>query len=137
MDQYQQNDGNEHYAEPQPAQGCCPKNYAVPAPYDNLDWSFLPPTYQGQFSRIRGSDGLFVGSFNWAACLFSSLWLLTKGCWLAAVVYAAIIMLAHEFVAWIIPYGNIIVWAVVSVLIGFRGTYIYYMACVRNQQVIW
>lgn len=134
QEQYRENDTDEPQAEYQPVGYCCGcKNYAVPSPQENLDWYFLPVYYQEQFSRIRGSDGNFAGSFNWIACVLSVFWLLTKGCWLAAVIFSGIIGIASA----LSEVGVIAAVIIVAFLAGIRGNYIYYTACVRNQQVIW
>lgn len=112
------------------------KNYAVPSKEDNLDWSFLSPTYRDEFSRIRASGGKSPGAFNFAAFLLGCLWFLIKGCWVAAIVWG-IVAVAIGIIVPLPIIGWLIGFLAPMIVAGARGTIIYYHACVRNQQIAW
>lgn len=88
----------------------------------NYDFSDLPPYYQKEFNKIASSNEAYKGKFNGWAFLFGAVWALTKGCWLSAII-AFIVSVATAGV------GGIIYWFIY----GFRGTYIYYNAHVKNK----
>lgn len=91
----------------------------------NYDFSDLPSYYQKEFNKIASSNEAYKGKFNGWAFLFGAVWALTKGCWLSAII-AFIVSVATAGV------GGIIYWFIY----GFRGTYIYYNAHVKNKQKI-
>ena len=98
--------------------------YVAPENID-VDFSSLPPYYQKEFQKIRDTNEAYKGKFNVWGLLFGSIWALTKGCWLSAIV---------SFVLSCITMGvaGVIYWFIY----GFRGTYMYYCKYVKNEQKI-
>lgn len=90
-----------------------------------LDFSDLSPYYQKEFQKIYNSGETYKGKFNVCGFLFGCIWALTKRCWLAALV-AFIIGLVTSGI------GAVIYWFI----FGFRGTYMYYCAYVKQKQLI-
>lgn len=91
----------------------------------NLDFSYLPPYYQNEFQKIYSSNENYKGKFNLWGFLFGSLWALTKGCWLSAIVCLVICIVTAGI-------GGVVYWFIY----GFRGTYIYYCSYVKGKQCI-
>lgn len=91
----------------------------------NLDFSYLPPYYQKEFQKIYDSGETYKGKFNVWGLLFGCVWALTKGCWLSAIIAIAI-----SFVT--MGIGGVVYWFIY----GFRGTYMYYCAYVKDKQCI-
>lgn len=91
----------------------------------NLDFSNLDPYYQKEFQKIYDSDETYKGKFNIWAFLFGAIWALTKGCWLSAVISLVISFITMGI-------AGIIYWFIY----GFRGTYMYYCAYVKDKQCI-
>lgn len=91
----------------------------------NLDFTSLPLFYQEEFTKIYNSNESYKGKFNFWAFFWGAIWALTKGVWLAAVV---------SFIASLLTSGvlGVAYWFVY----GFRGTYMYYCAYVKNKQII-
>ncbi len=99
-------------------------NEVVTEPVD-ADFSSLPPYYQQEFQKIRDSKEVYKGKFNLWGFLFGAIWALTKGCWLSAIVCFAISFITAGI-------GGVVYWFVY----GFRGTYMYYCAYVKNDQKV-
>jgi hypothetical protein len=95
-------------------------------------FSGLPLYYQEEFGRIRASNEIYKGKWNWAAFFFTLIWALTKGVWLAPlvwfVVFWVVIIVSCGVGYLFIP----LIW----VLFGLRGNYMYYCASQKNQQII-
>lgn len=91
----------------------------------NLNFSDLPSYYQREFQKIYNSGETYKGKFNIWAFLFGFIWALTKGCWLSAIT-AFVISIATAGI------GGVIYWFI----FGFRGTYMYYCAYVKDKQCI-
>ncbi len=91
----------------------------------NLDFSQLDPYYQREFQKIYNSGENYKGKFNIWAFLFGNIWALTKGCWLSAII-SFIISIAT------VGIGGVVYWFI----FGFRGTYMYYCAYVKDKQCI-
>ncbi len=91
----------------------------------NLDFTDLDPYYQKEFTKIYESQEAYKGKFNGWACLFGSIWALTKGMWLPFVCCTILSLFTFGF-------GGI----AYSFLIGFRGNYWYYCAHTKNIQCI-
>ena len=92
---------------------------------ENLDFSLLDPYYQKEFQKIYESGETYKGKFNIWGFLFGSIWALTKGCWLSAIVSIIISFLTAGV-------GGVIYWFI----FGFRGTYMYYCSYVKDTQCI-
>lgn len=91
----------------------------------NLNFSYLDSYYQREFQRIYDSGETYKGKFNIWAFLFGCIWALTKGCWLSAV-----ICIVASFIT--MGVGGVVYWFI----FGFRGTYMYYCAYVKDKQCI-
>lgn len=91
----------------------------------DLDFSSLPPYYQKEFQKIYTSNETYKGKFNIWGLLFGGIWALTKGCWLSVVI---------AFIGSLISYG--IIGVIYWFIWGFRGTYMYYCAYVKDKQCI-
>ena len=91
----------------------------------NLNFSILDPYYQREFQKIYDSGETYKGKFNVWALLFGSIWALTKGCWLSAIIAFVV-----SFVT--MGIGGVVYWFI----FGFRGTYMYYCAYVKDKQCI-
>ena len=91
----------------------------------NLEFSFLSPYYQKEFQKIYDSGEMYKGKFNVWALLFGWIWALTKGCWVSAVVSLVISFITMGI-------GGVVYWFIY----GFRGTYMYYCAYVKDKQCI-
>lgn len=98
-------------------------------PPSNL--AYLTPYYQHEFAAIANSGETYKGRWNWPAFLFGSIWLLTKGAWLAAllhfVVNLTIILMTCGF--------GVPIVLVSGFILGLRGNYIYYSASQKDQQL--
>lgn len=92
---------------------------------ENIDFRYLKPYYQNEFTQIYNSKEAYKGKWNWCAFLFGWVWALTKGCWLSAIVDLVISMATAGV-------GGI----VYSVIYGIRGNYIYYTHYVKHKQSI-
>lgn len=90
----------------------------------NTDFSGLHPYYKDEFQKILDSEESYKGKWNWSAFLGGGLWGLVKGTWCAS---------ALSFVAAWLTAGvlGIAYWFV----FGYRGTYVYYSAYVKNKQI--
>lgn len=91
----------------------------------NLDFLCLDPYYQREFQKIYESDETYKGKFNIWGFLFGGIWALTKGCWLSAVIAFVISLITMGI-------GGVVYWFI----FGFRGTYMYYCAYVKDKQCI-
>ncbi|MCI9379168.1 MAG: DUF2628 domain-containing protein [Eubacterium sp.] len=91
----------------------------------NLNFSNLAPYYQREFQKIYNSGETYKGKFNIWGVLFGAIWALTKGCWLSAIIAFAVSFATMGI-------GGI----VYSFIYGFRGTYMYYCAYVKDKQCI-
>jgi len=94
--------------------------YAENAQSDNM-FAYLKPYYQNQFKKIRDSNEIYKGKWNWCAFFFSWLWAFTKGLWgmaLAAIGISVII----SAIAPDLAYFSFLI----SIFFGIRGNYFYY-----------
>ncbi|HMY73265.1 MAG TPA: GYF domain-containing protein [Blastocatellia bacterium] len=94
--------------------------------------SGLPVYYQEEFRKIAGSNEVYKGKWNSAAFLFTFIWALTKGVWLAPLVwgsvFTAILFISCGF--------GVVLAPVFWILFGVRGNYMYYCASQKNQQIV-
>lgn len=91
----------------------------------NLEFSYLAPYYQREFQKIYDSGETYKGTFNVWAFLFGGIWALTKGCWMPAIISFVISLITMGI-------GGVVYWFIY----GFRGTYMYYCAYVKDKQCI-
>jgi hypothetical protein len=91
----------------------------------NLDFSYLSPYYQREFQKIYDSGETYKGKFNVWAFLCGGIWALTKGCWLSAIIAFVVSFITMGI-------GGVVYWFIY----GFRGTYMYYCAYVKDKQCI-
>ena len=89
----------------------------------NLDFSSLDPYYQAEFQKIYDSGETYKGKFNIWGLLFGFIWALTKGLWLSVIVCVALSIITAGV-------AGVVYWFIY----GFRGTYMYYCAYVKNKQ---
>lgn len=99
------------------------------------------PYYQKEFQKIHDSNGAYKGKWNWWAFFFTSLWALSKGCY----VLGLFILISSTIVNMLLPmpkypvsehvfitFGGItVVWALIM---GYRGTWFYYQTKVGKAQ---
>ncbi len=91
----------------------------------NLEFSYLAPYYQREFQKIYDSGETYKGTFNIWAFLFGGIWALTKGCWMSVIIAFVISLVTMGI-------GGVVYWFIY----GFRGTYMYYCAYVKDKQCI-
>lgn len=93
-------------------------------PHPTMTFADVPDYYRSEFQRIRESNEMYKGKWNWAAFAFGPLWALTKGVWLAPVICLAVALLT---------------WGIAAVgywfVFGARGNYMYYCAHTKNKQI--
>ena len=91
----------------------------------NTDFSSpnLSEYYQEEFNKILKSNEEYKGKFNWASFFFGTIWALTKGAWLNALVAFLVVVFTNGLLG--IP---------MSIYYGFRGNYIYYKVYTSGQQ---
>jgi len=103
----------------------------------SLDLAGLDQYYQAEFTKIHESNGLYKGKWNWWAFFFTWLWCLLKGCWLIGILSMITISIVAykieilEGVTLAFGASTGIVW---SLLLGWRGTWIYYNVRVHKKQ---
>jgi hypothetical protein len=90
-----------------------------------LNLAGLSPYYQKEFKKIWESQESYKGKWNWAAFLFGSIWAMTKGAWLGAIVGLVIGVLTAGI-------GFMIWWFVY----GFRGNWMFYNVHVKSKQIV-
>lgn len=103
---------------------------------ESLDLTGLDNYYQEEFQKIHDSKETYKGKWNWAAFFFTGIWCLIKGCWVDAILV---------FLTWSIIQYKIEVrhgvyigigfsqlfW---SLLMGWRGTWLYYNVKINKKQ---
>lgn len=92
---------------------------------ENLDFRYLKPYYQNEFTQIYNSKEAYKGKWNWCAFLFGGIWSISKGCWLSFIVALALSLCT-------VGIGCVVYWFI----LGFRGNYIYYCHYVKHAQRI-
>jgi hypothetical protein len=90
----------------------------------NLDFSYLDPYYQAEFTKIYESNETYKGNWNWYSFFFSGIWSLSKGVWLSPLTV---------FLVSVFTFG--IPAIVYCILCGTRGTYMYYNSFVKKKQL--
>lgn len=104
--------------------------FAVPA--SPILFSGLPLYYQEEFGKIAASNETYKGKWNWAAFFFTGIWALTKGVWMAPLVWMLIF-----FGVVLVSCGIGYVFApAIWIIFGLRGNYMYYCASQKNQQIL-
>ncbi|HRS22389.1 MAG TPA: zinc-ribbon domain-containing protein [Clostridia bacterium] len=88
------------------------------------EFSHLSAYYQGQFSRIKESNEMYKGKWNWAAFLFGPIWAFTKGLWLSALIALVGAFLTSGIIGFIY-------W----IIYGIRGNYMYYTLVTKKKQL--
>ena len=103
-----------------------------------LDVSGLDAYYQSEFTKIHESSETYKGKWNWWAFFFTWIWCFLKGCWLLGILS----MLTISIVLNRIELGHGIFFAISastgilwSLLLGWRGTWIYYNVKVHRKQL--
>ncbi|MFB3897593.1 MAG: DUF2628 domain-containing protein [bacterium] len=90
------------------------------------NFSVLPKYYQDEFMKIYLSNESYKGNWNVMGLLFGPIWAIFKGIWLAS--------LLDIIGAWMTcGIVGIVYWFI----FGARGTYLYYCAYVKKQQLPW
>ncbi len=103
-----------------------------------LDVSGLDAYYQSEFTKIHESNGTYKGKWNWWAFFFTWIWCLMKGCWLLGILsMIAISFAVYKYqlapgVNFALNISTGILW---SLLLGWRGTWIYYNVKVFKKQL--
>lgn len=99
---------------------------------DNIynEFSNLKPYYKIEFSKIKDSNEVYKGKFNFCAFLFSWIWMLTKKMYVGAVVYIIVVGVLSNYVHSIFS-------LVFAILIGLRSNYIYYNYYTKNTYKLW
>lgn len=105
---------------------------SFPASAPPIVFSGLPLYYQEEFGKILSSNESYKGKWNWAAFFFTMIWALTKGVWLAPLVW---FMVFWAVVIFSCGAGYVLV-PLLWILFGLRGNYMYYCASQKNSQVI-
>ncbi|MBE6094758.1 MAG: zinc-ribbon domain-containing protein [Schwartzia succinivorans] len=95
----------------------------------NLNFSVLDPYYQNEFQKIYESGETYKGHFNIYAFMGCSIWALVKGA-----TTSGIVTLVLSVPTAIFTFGLSLL--LLPLLYGFRGTYIYYNAYVKNSQIV-
>jgi len=103
-----------------------------------LDLIGLDKYYHDEFTKIHDSHGTYKGKWNWWAFFFTTIWCLTKGLWVIAIL--SLLTVSYSFYRHEISHGifiNIgfysgIIW---SILLGWRGTWFYYNAKIYKKQL--
>ncbi len=80
--------------------------------------------WQQEFTKIQETGEIYKGKWNWAAFFFGSIWALTKGCWLPALI---------AIIGSICTYG--IVGVIYLFIFGIRGNYMYYNKVVKRKNI--
>lgn len=102
----------------------------------DIDFSAFKPYYQQEFSKITYSNGMYRGKFNFCACIFNWMWLLSKGlivqglallalC-LAVIFFMGFSNIDEDWIPIILPLMGILV----CLIMGIKGNYIYYKSVV-------
>lgn len=89
--------------------------------------------YQQEFEEIQKSNEAYKGKWNWYAFLFTWIWCLTKGLWGYAVIWFVILggtMLTRRPSELTI----IVVSLVYAIVLGWRGTWIFYNYKTKGKQ---
>lgn len=97
--------------------------------YSENMYAYLEPYYQEEFKKIRDSNEVYKGKWNWCAFYFSWLWALTKGLWGISLVSLGIIILISAF-------DPDLKFLEIAVLMfyGVRGNYFYYNLVKNKKQ---
>jgi hypothetical protein len=99
---------------------------------DEIHASSVGSYYRGEFVKILQSNEKNTGEFNWVAALCGPLWAFSKGVWLCPLIAIAVLTLLFFIDAFVsIP----LVVIGYFVVFGRRGTYLYYNASVKKQQL--
>ena len=86
------------------------------------DFSGLPPYYQEEFKKILDSKESYKGKWNWAACLLTGFWVLSKG----ALVQGISVLISYVVCFYIYPGLLFLFDIAVAIVCGLRGNYGYY-----------
>ena len=101
-----------------------------------LDLTGLDPFYQKEFQLIHESNGQYKGKWNWMAFFFTGFWCLSKGCWVLGIITLLTLSLfsfKFELAGVLLNFSiSALCWAVV---LGWRGTWIYYNVKVLKIQI--
>ncbi len=93
------------------------------------DLSMLDKYYQAEFKKIIESGEKYKGKWNWYSFLFSWIWCFSKGCWGYGIL--TLVATIFSFGAPIYP----IVVVLIALIMGFRGTWIYYNVKMKSKQI--
>jgi hypothetical protein len=87
--------------------------------------SDLPEYYRSEFQKIRDSNEVYKGKWNWAAFFLGPIWAFSKGLREVVVVYV---------VAILFTFGISV--AAYAVIFGLRGNYFYYSKLIKRRVVL-
>ena len=95
------------------------------------------PYYQEEFRKIHESNETYKGKWNWWAFFFSGLWAFVKGLWVLFILFVLTGSLIQfqflrlgDHVYLTFGFSNL-VWALIM---GWRGTWFYYILKVKKKQ---
>jgi len=94
-----------------------------------LDLAGLDEYYQAEFTKIHESNGAYKGKWNWWAFFLTWIWCFHKGCWLIGILSMltlSVVLYRYELSPGVnlgINASTGILW---NLLLGWRGTWIYY-----------
>ena len=99
------------------------------------------PYYQKEFQKIHDSNESYKGKWNWWAFLFSYVWAINKGCWAIGILMILLTTVLSIFFPQldIFPLGKsasisiAFPHLIVSLIMGWRGTWFYYLQHVKGK----
>jgi hypothetical protein len=99
--------------------------------------SIHDPYYHKEFRKIMDSNEKYKGHWNWWAFLFTGIWALVKGCWVlfflifltSSMINIKLVDISdHVYVGFGL---TALAW---SLIMGWRGTWFYYVRKVKGRQ---